>query len=153
MVKELNMEDQYRLKPTFLEELVILINKHNIEKGSDTPDYILADYLNHCITVLDGTIKERSRWYGHEQSENSIQSEMRFHPPTDTLVNSPVMFDAFKKIEGNYETLADLDKAIHSVRVDLLGAIPPEIQIRDLYKILMNSGSLSYNEIYWSIKV
>ncbi len=50
--------------PTFLEELTALINKHNLENGSNTPDYILADYLNHCLAIFDSTVKERSRWYG-----------------------------------------------------------------------------------------
>ena len=72
------------MEPTFLEELTALINKHSLENGSNTPDYILADYLNHCLAIFNGTVKERSRWYGHEPRENGVLScEASPNPPTD----------------------------------------------------------------------
>ena len=41
-----------------------LINRHSIENESDTPDFILAQYLRGCLDVWDHTIRERDRWYG-----------------------------------------------------------------------------------------
>lgn len=49
---------------TFKSELESLLNRYSMENGSNTPDYILADYLNHCLAVFDATVRERERWYG-----------------------------------------------------------------------------------------
>jgi hypothetical protein len=49
---------------TFRRELQNLINKHSKENGSDTPDFILAEYLTDCLKTFDKTIKLRNTWYG-----------------------------------------------------------------------------------------
>ncbi len=46
--------------------LEILINRHSMEKGSDTPDFILAAYLMGCIKIFDSTVARRENWYGRE---------------------------------------------------------------------------------------
>ena len=35
----------------FCEDLISIINKHCIDKYSDTPDYILAQYIVDCMDV------------------------------------------------------------------------------------------------------
>jgi hypothetical protein len=47
----------------FRKELTVLINKHNLELGSDTPDFILADYLVDCLKVFDSAVNARTRYY------------------------------------------------------------------------------------------
>lgn len=47
---------------TFEEELTTLINKHGLEGGSDTPDFILAMYLSGCLKTYNNTILRRDRW-------------------------------------------------------------------------------------------
>ena len=47
-------------------ELGILINKHSMENGSDTPDFLLAEYLIDCLNAYDKTMQKRERWYGRE---------------------------------------------------------------------------------------
>lgn len=39
------------------------INKHSAESGSDTPDFILAEYLVDCLAAFDKAMKRRSSWY------------------------------------------------------------------------------------------
>lgn len=56
----------------FLDELRTLINRHSKENGSNTPDFILAEYLNDCLRAFDKTVVLRERWYGREP----------FAPPT-----------------------------------------------------------------------
>ena len=41
----------------FKKELAELINRYSLENGSNTPDYILAEYLVRCIDNFDQTIK------------------------------------------------------------------------------------------------
>ncbi len=48
----------------FREELETLINRHGMEIGSHTPDFILADYLNDCLAVFDKAMCRRTKWYG-----------------------------------------------------------------------------------------
>lgn len=58
----------------FREELETLINKHSLENGSNTPDFILAEYLCQCLMVFDTTVLSRENWYGRkdEFSDNVI---------------------------------------------------------------------------------
>ena len=48
----------------FRAELETLINAHSMENGSDTPDFILAEYLTDCLTVFDKALQDREKWYG-----------------------------------------------------------------------------------------
>jgi hypothetical protein len=48
----------------FKEDLTALINKYSLENGSNTPDFLLADYLLQCLAVFDVTIAHREAWYG-----------------------------------------------------------------------------------------
>lgn len=51
----------------FRRELAALMNRYSLENGSDTPDYMLADYLIQCLRALDSTVNEREVWYGREK--------------------------------------------------------------------------------------
>jgi hypothetical protein len=56
---------------TFKKELEELINKYSKENGSDTPDFILAEYLYNCLLVFDVATIKRENWYGHESKFSS----------------------------------------------------------------------------------
>lgn len=53
-------------KTAFRKELCDLINRESMENGSDTPDFILAEYLSDCLDVFDRTMEAREKWYGRE---------------------------------------------------------------------------------------
>jgi len=48
----------------FRKELEDLINKHSMETWSDTPDWILAEYLHNCLENFDKTLQRRENYYG-----------------------------------------------------------------------------------------
>ena len=48
----------------FEKELEMLINKHSKENESDTPDFVLAQYLKGCLANYAETVKARDKWYG-----------------------------------------------------------------------------------------
>lgn len=52
----------------FEKELMELINKHSIENESDTPDFILAEYLYRCLKNFKITINHRENWYGRAKT-------------------------------------------------------------------------------------
>jgi len=47
----------------FLKELEKLINKYSKENGSNTPDYILAAYLQSCLYNFDTAVNLRNGFY------------------------------------------------------------------------------------------
>src|SRR4030042_1091937 len=47
----------------FEKELSDLINRHSLENGSDTPDFVLAKYLSDCLTTFNKAIEKRDEWY------------------------------------------------------------------------------------------
>jgi hypothetical protein len=49
---------------SFKTQLERFINRHSLEGGSDTPDFLLADYLVQCLALFDVTIAAREQWYG-----------------------------------------------------------------------------------------
>ena len=48
----------------FEKELTDLINRHSMENGSDTPDYLLAAYLSQCLEIFNAVTMLREKWYG-----------------------------------------------------------------------------------------
>lgn len=49
---------------TFQEELTDLINRRSAENGSNTPDFILAEYLLEALRAFERATAARERWYG-----------------------------------------------------------------------------------------
>lgn len=62
---------------TFMQELEEIINRHSVENASNTPDWLLAEYLNGCLEVYEETIQKRDKWYGdkHFDPEATIDLE------------------------------------------------------------------------------
>jgi len=52
------MGDEFRIK---LEQL---LNQWSKENESNTPDFILANYLINCLAAFDSAVREREIWYG-----------------------------------------------------------------------------------------
>lgn len=49
---------------SFEKDLTSLLNTYSAENDSNTPDYILANYLMSCLRTYNKTIKARAMWYG-----------------------------------------------------------------------------------------
>lgn len=63
----------------FRTELDRLINQNCMENGSGTPDFILAKYLDSCLSAFDEAVNRREKWYGREQ-------DSRFGTPAKALL-------------------------------------------------------------------
>lgn len=48
----------------FVKELEQLINKHSKENLCNTPDFILANYLNDCLIAFKSAVNWRTNWWG-----------------------------------------------------------------------------------------
>lgn len=56
---------------TLRERIELAINCTSSENGSDTPDFILAEYLTDCLAVFDKAVSAREKWYGRNASPGS----------------------------------------------------------------------------------
>ena len=48
----------------FKKELIHLLNKYSKESDSDTPDYMLAQYIINCLAALTQVTRVRDKWHG-----------------------------------------------------------------------------------------
>ena len=51
------------MNESFNKELEALINKHSMENLSDTPDFILAQFLRNCLDAYSEATIARDVWY------------------------------------------------------------------------------------------
>jgi len=66
------MSKEKKIESTFITELTTLINKYSLENASDTPDHILAKYLQGCLNNFNVVLSLRQEWY---QIDNSGEDE------------------------------------------------------------------------------
>ena len=61
----------------FERALIVLLNHHSQEGASNTPDFILAQYLIGCLDAFSQAVQQREAWYGRDPrpSEEPTQSE------------------------------------------------------------------------------
>ena len=48
----------------FKRDLQALLNRHSRENESNTPDFVLAQYLQDCLRAFDSAVRFRGHWYG-----------------------------------------------------------------------------------------
>ena len=53
----------------FEKELSNLINCYSKENMSDTPDFILAEYMHNCLIAFSTAVERRTIWYDPESDE------------------------------------------------------------------------------------
>lgn len=55
---------QKQLETVFRQELALLLRRHSKERGSDAPDFILAQFLSGCLGAFDGVLTRCTDWFG-----------------------------------------------------------------------------------------
>jgi len=48
----------------FHKELTQLINKYSKENSSNTPDFLLANFMHGSLKIYEETVRHRDNWYG-----------------------------------------------------------------------------------------
>jgi hypothetical protein len=64
------------MSTTFQKELESLLNRHSMEGGSNTPDFILAKYLVSCLVSFNSAVSERTDWYAPETPQEAAKRHM-----------------------------------------------------------------------------
>jgi len=64
----------------FQKELLSLLNRHSQENESDTPDFILAEYLIGSLKVFNESVNNRQIWYGRKKKgESELENKLKSH--------------------------------------------------------------------------
>jgi hypothetical protein len=94
---------------SFEKALEQLINCHSIENESNTPDFILAEYIRGCLDTFRNTVNKRDKWYGIRATGTSIQ---HITQPCCLDMSGPDPNDQFrpKCIDGDGLCSPDRDK-------------------------------------------
>ena len=69
-------ESESYVRPTFDKALERLINCYSLESGSNTPDFILAEYLKSSLINFHQATRMRDNWYGGKRSVINDQDEL-----------------------------------------------------------------------------
>lgn len=67
MTTSKEQEVEFRRQSGLKHAIASAINQWSAENGSDTPDFILANYLLDCLRAFDLAVHQRSHWYGAHQ--------------------------------------------------------------------------------------
>ena len=54
------------MSDNFEKDLTRLINRHSLENQSDTPDYILAKFMESCLGAYNAAVRSRDAWYSFD---------------------------------------------------------------------------------------
>ena len=60
----------------FKRELEALINRHSIENNSNTPDFILCEYLITALSAFERAVNAREKWSGREADKQTIAESL-----------------------------------------------------------------------------
>lgn len=71
----------------FKKDLETLINKYNIESGSDTPDFVLTEYIVNCINSFNSIIRNRDKWYDFNPHKKNIIDESERNKNKPGIIN------------------------------------------------------------------
>ena len=64
-------------------DVELSINAHCAENGSNTPDFILAQYLVASLAAFDAAVDARERWYGRTPENYNAPEQMYSTIPQD----------------------------------------------------------------------
>ena len=114
--------DQPMAQQPFEDNLRDWINTYSKENGSDTPDFILADYLNRALFLLDSVINQREAWYGRNKTKSEPPSK---HPLPVAKEEEGADHCEFYRLDddGIYDSYDTLRSAIEDKNHSTLGIL------------------------------
>lgn len=107
----------------FQRELGTLLNRHSLENGSDTPDFLLAQFLVGALSEANVLVRQREAWYGRDPDAASAAAPSDAELDADLIqaltvagVSMQEQRDAAVRAAARYQVIRDC------VRVDDRGA-------------------------------
>ncbi len=78
--KRQSLEGEQNMAISFQDALKDLINRHSMENGSDTPDFLLAEYLCDCLASYEVAVTKREKWYGRDKKVSGGTGDAPAYP-------------------------------------------------------------------------
>jgi hypothetical protein len=95
------------IKTGFRCELECLINSHSMENDSNTPDFVLAEFMNDCLRAFDKATNRRNEWYRElaelvdENYERQAKDQHRERDTGEGLVRTPTESRSLSRQDGS----------------------------------------------------
>lgn len=92
----------------FTEDLRAVINRHSMEGASNTPDYLLAEYLRDCLTAYGTAVSRRDHWFGIDpwgkRDDRAFPRDPQCprSPPSAETVEPPIE-SGMQRVDGHVE--------------------------------------------------
>ena len=67
---------------SFSKELQNLLNRYSKENNSNTPDFVLAAYIENCLTAFNVAIQQREAFYGRDPRPTDKKYVGQYIPST-----------------------------------------------------------------------
>ena len=64
-------------KNKIIDELAEVINRNSLENESNTPDFVLAEYLYYCLESFNWASNRRETWYGKKGAKLGMEKNSR----------------------------------------------------------------------------
>ena len=93
------MNDNSECGYPFRDDLEKLINKYSRENGSNTPDFILAEYLCDCLAFFDKAVRRREQWYNRDPRWQS--KDLEDHPKIPNPIITTTVLNSKSGLIGN----------------------------------------------------
>ena len=61
----------------FQEELASWLNVRSAENESNTPDFILAQFMQSCLAAFNTAVQQRETWYGRDAAPSNPHAESK----------------------------------------------------------------------------
>ena len=58
----------------FQQELKTLVNRHSLENASNTPDFLLAEFLVNCLRAFNLASEQKEKWFAKEVIEDDMSA-------------------------------------------------------------------------------
>lgn len=68
------MANDVQKRNEILADLESVINRHSLENGSGTPDYVLASYLYACLQAWNEGVNARDQWWSFDPKIGGVVS-------------------------------------------------------------------------------
>ncbi len=65
------------MESPFRRELEALLNRESMENGSNTPDFILAQFMADALEAFDKAVSRREEWYGRDPKRGPASAVSR----------------------------------------------------------------------------
>jgi hypothetical protein len=88
---------------TFHDELRQLINRHSQENISNTPDFILAQFMLSSLIAFDTAVLAREKWYGQATKRKLMLDpvHMKSYSDNPALYVDKFFYEILKDENGN----------------------------------------------------